>query len=295
MRRHYRNHTAPGVSRSQATNQPGSGNPQPADGRRKRRRVSASQLPSPLSANASSSIPISPPYPPGYGMYRPDQQYRQTPQQYDHQIYRPQVSQRDYPQQYPGAWGHSPAISHSSISDEDSTSGTDSEMEEDNYSASRSHPYSRADKEEYEPDASSLRSRTASLTQSLARVAVASTSRRSHPYALYSPGISPTSVRDTKEETDFRQGPDDAYDYSGRGHRSFTPGSSFHSSSPSPSTSPSPPPQPNIPSDQVSPVSSSSGYKYNASSPYMRSLADSRVSTTLRPAFGHSNERERGW
>ncbi|KDR71146.1 hypothetical protein GALMADRAFT_127348 [Galerina marginata CBS 339.88] len=309
MRRHYRNHTTPGFSRSQLSSNANNANPHPNDGRRKRRRVSAPQIPLPTSA---ASFTPGPPSRPDHAPYRTEYQQRHSPEPLHRPPHAPypahhaqthrSVRPHTFTQQHSGSFMSSPPISSLSVSDDDSSSGSDSDMEEDKYPAPSSHMISKKEVDddliEYEPDASSLGYRTATLTQSLARVAVASINetRRSHPYGLYSATHQPAHGANNNNPPMRR--PDHRYGHSS-GHqdprRPLTPGSSFHSSSASPSVSPSPPPsgnmEPNSPIRLVAP----SSYKYSASTPYVRSLADSRVSTTLRPAFGNSSERERSW
>ncbi|TFK34362.1 hypothetical protein BDQ12DRAFT_689885 [Crucibulum laeve] len=143
----------------------------------------------------------------------------------------------------------SPPISSFSVS-EDSGDDVSDSMDGDVYSKQDIDEEDELLEYESHMDDSSESYRTSSLTQSMARVAVAPERPRGPPE--HAPSSRPRH-------------------YSQSNIRSLTPGSSFHSSSPSPSLSPSPPPN--------------ADHAYKPSSDYVRSLADSRVSTALRPAF----------
>jgi len=114
------------------------------------------------------------------------------------------------------------------------------------------------------------------LTQSMARVAV--TKPHHHHDELLFPPYGATSRYQHHQRQQQQQ-----YAYGDAAR-------SFHSSSPSSSSSslPSPLLQPaTVPSSrQIYPSSNTKrDHKYNPSAPYMHSLADTRVSTALRPAY----------
>ncbi|KAF8148851.1 hypothetical protein B0H34DRAFT_785562 [Crassisporium funariophilum] len=162
---------------------------------------------------------------------------------------------------HPGVIMPSPPISHFSMSDD---SDDESDMDGDSYTTGE-----RDDSMQYNPRrrASPDYRAASGLAQSMARVAVAPAKYQhhgSHPYASSSRHSYP-------------------HDYT----RPLTPVSSLHSSSPSPSHSPSP--RPEAAHSNLYPPRKE--YKYTASAPYVLSLADSRVSTALRPAFHSQSER----
>jgi hypothetical protein len=197
MRRHYRNHTTPGFSRAQ-----------PADSRRKRRRVDNTLNP--------SSFP--------------------TVNHHHHH-------QADL----------MPPISHFSPSDDDS----DDESDRDIVSTIGK----RDELVDYHTKAPAY-----NLTQSMARVTVTKPQQQ-----LEFPPYGATSR--------YRQ-PSSSYPYGDT--------RSLHSSSPSNSSTSSP--SPHLQHAATTPVDGRHPYtkrdhKYNPSAPYMHSVADTRVSTALRPAY----------
>ncbi|KAF8808278.1 hypothetical protein BYT27DRAFT_7137468 [Phlegmacium glaucopus] len=172
-----------------------------------------------------------------------------------------------YRKPHPANLMPSPPISHFSASDD---SEYDSEIEAESYPVQE-----RDELVDYRTKPPAYRSATANLTRSMARASFG-------PVKPQHGGFSPYGATSRYHQ---RQHP-----YGDAHVRPLTPGSSLQSSSPSNSPSPRPPP------DSMPPAynrhysyshsqTTKREQKYNPSAPYMHSLADTRVSTALRPAF----------
>jgi len=173
------------------------------------------------------------------------------------------VVDQAYRKPHPASMMLSPPISHFSASDD---SEYDSDME--------AYSVQERDELDYRTKSPAYRP-TTTLTQSMARVPAVSV-KPQHGFPPYGA----TSRYHQRH-----------HPYGDTHSRPLTPGSSLHSSSPSNS------PSPRLVHSSIPPAAYNGHHsysqlhptkreqKYNPSAPYIHSLADTRVSTALRPAF----------